>query len=93
MNKYKKYSMIMCLVGLMLLLVGVAYSFFNYTKTGAVNNLGTGRIYFNSVQSDTLSITNLFPMTSAEAGNANLDAVSIGVCTSVKPKSYILFLK
>ena len=79
MAKRKKIAMIMSSLGLMLLLVGVTYSFFNYTRMGAINNLGTGRIYFNSTQSDTLNITNLFPMTSTEASNANLDAVSIGI--------------
>ena len=66
-------------LGLMLILVGITYSFFNYTRTGAINNLGTGRIYFNTEQSNTLSVTNLFPMTSTEAGNANLNAVTISI--------------
>ena len=70
------------IIGFAILLVGfigATFAFFNYTRTGAINNLGTGRIYFNSTQSDTLNLTNIFPMTSTEAGNANLDVVSIGI--------------
>ena len=77
-NKHVKLS----IIGFAILLIGlvsVSYAFFNYTRTGAINNLGTGRIYFNTTQSDTLSLTNIFPMTAAEAANANLDAVSIGI--------------
>ena len=64
---------------LLITLVGGTYAFFNYTRTGALNNLGTGRISFNSEQSGTLNMTNIFPMTSSEAGNANLDSVTVAI--------------
>ena len=49
----KDKKIIYSFIGIALLLmvtVGVTYSFFNYTRTGAINNLGTGTISFNSVQ-------------------------------------------
>ena len=79
-NKNKRATLSIIGVALLLMaLVGVTYSFFNYTRTGALNNLGTGRIYFNSVQNGTLNMTNIFPMTSSEAGNAQLDTVTVGI--------------
>ncbi len=73
------YAMIMSSIGLMLLTVGITYSFFNYTKTGQANSLRTGRIYFNTNEGTALNITSMFPMTSTEAGNANLDSVTVGI--------------
>ena len=72
-------AMLISSLGLMLLVVGVSYSFFNYTRTGAENNLRTGRIYFNTTEGTALNITSAFPMTSTEAGNANLDSVTVGI--------------
>ncbi len=66
-------------ITLLAILIGATYAFFNYTRTGANNTLGTGRIYFNTVEGTTLNITNAFPMTSNEAINANLDSLTIGV--------------
>ena len=60
-------------------LVGVTYAFFNYTRTGAANNIRTGRIYFNTTSGDTLNLTNVFPMDSSEAANAALDSVTLGI--------------
>ena len=81
-NKGKNKKIMFSIIGIAILLiglVGVTYAFFNYTRTGAINNLGTGRIYFNSTQSGTLNMTNIFPLTSTEAGNANLDSVTVGI--------------
>ena len=80
MNGNRK--VMLCIIGLVLLLVatlGVTYSFFNYTKTGLLNNIGTGRIYFNSEQNGKLTLTNVFPMTKDEVEEANLDTVSVTI--------------
>ena len=82
MDEIKNKKIMYSIIGIAVLLisvVGVTYSFFNYTRTGALNNLGTGRIYFNSTQNGTLNITNVFPLTSTEASNANLDTVTVGI--------------
>ena len=81
MTKNKSIVIVFVLIflGMVCLLIGMTYSFFNYTRTGLNNNIGTGRINFNTSQSDTLNITNLFPMTEVDAGNANLDEVTISI--------------
>ncbi len=82
MNKYKKITMVMCSLGLILLLTGVTYSFFNYTKTGNANNLETGSISFNIDEGEAISLTNVFPMTASEAEEATLDTLTIGISGS-----------
>ena len=72
------------LIGIMVMIVavvGVSIAFFNYTRTGAANNIGTGRIYFNSVQGNTLNINNMFPLKSSEAESqiASLSGVTLQV--------------
>ena len=78
-SKKRRFLFVLGPVIILIVLVGVTYSFFNYTRTGGINNLGTGRIYFYSNQSNTLNITNVFPMTSSEANEANLDSVTISI--------------
>ncbi len=79
MERYKMFAMLMTSLGLMFLVVGVSYSFFNYTRTGDENNVRTGRIFFNTTEGDALNLTNMFPMTSSEAASANLDSLTIGI--------------
>ena len=80
MIKSKKQSLIV--IGafiLVLCLLTTTYAFFNYTRTGTANTIRTGRISFNTSQSNTLNLTNVFPMSSTQAGTANLDAVSVRI--------------
>ena len=79
MNKYKKLTMYLIFMGIVSLLIGITYSFFNYTRTGAVNNLGTGTISFITEQGPSLSITNMFPISSEEAGNNSLDTITVEI--------------
>jgi hypothetical protein len=65
-----------------LLLVGVTYSFFNYTRTGGVNNLGTGNISFNAEYGTAINLTNIFPISSSDVNNANLTSTTIGITGS-----------
>ena len=72
------------IIGIMVMIlavVGVSIAFFNYTRTGVANNIGTGRIYFNSVQGNTLNINNMFPLKSSEAESqiASLSGVTLQV--------------
>ena len=78
-SKKKKYMFIAGPLVIFITLIGLTYAFFNYTRTGQANTLGTGRIYFNSTQGEALTLTNIFPMTATEAGNANLDSVTVGI--------------
>ena len=82
MNEIKNKKTIFSVVVIAILLIGVVgltYAFFNYTRTGAANNIGTGRIYFNMVQNGAINMTNIFPMTSQEASNAELDSVVVRI--------------
>lgn len=84
MKKYRSYAMILSVVGMALLLVGVTYSFFNYTKTGGANNLGTGDISFDATYGTAINLTNVFPMTSSEASEANLSSTTVGISGSTE---------
>ena len=75
-------KVILIIIGLAILiisLVGVTFAFFNYTRTGTMNNLGTGHISFNSEQNGVINITNVFPMTELEANGSNLDSITIDI--------------
>ena len=78
-NKKKIIIPIIIVIVIVLTALGTTIAFFNYTRTGSLNNLGTGRIYFNSTQNGALNMTNIFPMTSEEAANATLDTVTVGI--------------
>ena len=69
---------IFVLVGL---IGGIAYSFFNYTRNGAVNTLRLGDIEFNFTQGNSINLTNAFPVTITRDGNGlitNNDTDNIG---------------
>ena len=70
---------ILMVIGLIGVTVGVTYAFFNYTRTGVANNIGTGRIYFYSEQDGSLNITNVFPQKSTEVNTNTLDSVTVTV--------------
>ena len=56
-------KIILTTIGIAILVVlvsGVTFAFFNYTRVGIANNIRVGRIYFNSGQSDTINLTNVF---------------------------------
>ena len=77
-NKQAKLTVIGLAI-LIIGLIGVTYAFFNYTRTGTANTISTGQINFLSTQSNTLNITNVFPIASNEVTNANLDEVEIRI--------------
>ena len=69
MIKSKKQMFIVIGVFTLVMLLGtVTYAFFNYTRTGAVNTISVGRISFVSRQTQTISLTNLFPIDPTETG-------------------------
>ena len=64
-NKKRNVMIISLLViGIIGLVVGVTYAFFNYTRTGSENVLTVGRIYFHTNQNSTINLTNVFPVSS-----------------------------
>ena len=65
----KNRQVMLTIIGVAILvigLVGVTYAFFNYTRTGARNTIRTGRIYFNAEQGNTVTLSNLFPISTEE---------------------------
>ena len=64
-NKKKLIVSILGVFVLLLLVGGVTYAFFNYTREGPANTVSVGRIYFNSTQ-DTITIANVFPIRSID---------------------------
>ncbi len=61
MNNKKIYlSLLFC--GVISILFGVTYTFFNYTRTGSPNNFSVGRIFFKSDNEETITLNNLFPI-------------------------------
>ena len=53
---------------LIIMLTTVTYAFFNYTRTGTANVIRTGRISFNANQTETINLTNVFPIDKATIG-------------------------
>ena len=75
-NKKQMYLVIGAFA-LVLLLGTTTYAFFNYTRTGVSNNIRVGRIYFNSNQTNTINLDNLFPIDPTEQGIMN-DSTKVG---------------
>lgn len=80
MDKYKKIAMIMCSIGLMFLVTGITYAYFNYTKTGENNTLVTGDIYLRLNEGDDeITLTNVFPETKEEARSRNDNIITFTI--------------
>ena len=82
MIKKKQQMFIVIGVFVLVLLLGTTtYAFFNYTKTGTANTVRTGRISFSTNQTDTIGLTNAFPITRilAETDATNTDDVVITI--------------
>ena len=79
-NNRKKLLIILPVIALVALVVGVTYAFFNYTRTGQVNNLSTGTIYFVTEESESsVSVTNFFPTASTGTNVNNSTSMTITV--------------
>ena len=78
MIKSKKQMFIVIGVFTLVMLLGtVTYAFFNYTRTGASNNIKVGRISFVSKDEETINLSNLFPIDPTEQGIMN-DNTKVG---------------
>ena len=82
MIKSKRQMYIVIGAFLLTILLGtVTYAFFNYTRTGSNNTIKTGRIAFNTNQTDTINLTNVFPIDRSTIGTdtTNTDEVVISI--------------
>ena len=81
-NSNSSKQILLSVIGIAILViavVGVAFAFFNYTRTGASNTIKVGRISFNSEQNGVLNMTNVFPVKSTELDASTLDYITIGI--------------
>lgn len=75
----KDRQLMLTIIGVAVLvvgLVGITYAFFNYTRTGTANTIQTGRINFNAEQSGTVTLSDLFPITTD--GNVTASTPGVG---------------
>ena len=80
MDKYKKLAMIICSIGLMFLLTGVTYAYFNYTKTSGNQQLITGDIYYRLNEGDDeIELTNVFPESAEEARSRDDNYITFSI--------------
>ena len=81
MNKYRNIVFVLIFMGMVSLLVGVTYSFFNYTKTGATNTISVGRINFITRQTESINLSNAFPINrdDIDTDTDNVDEVVIEI--------------
>ena len=82
MNNGKKYN-VLIILGLFVLIVmigGLTYAFFNYTKTGDANVLKVGEIRFNSDYT-AINLTNVFPIskTNIDSDTDNVMTITIDI--------------
>ena len=72
-NNKKVILTVMFVAILTIVVIGTSFAFFNYTRTGSANTLKVGRISFNHTQDGTITLTNIFPMSSEEFENGTQD--------------------
>lgn len=94
----KQMFLVIAVFALLLLVGGTTYAFFNYTRTGPGNTIGTGRIFFNSEQDNTINLSNVFPMTSEQAladnsANGTLELHVTGDTTYTDGMEYLITLE
>ena len=80
----KNRQIMLSIIGVAILvigLVGVTYAFFNYTRTGSANQIKTGRIYFNAEQGDTVTLSDLFPISVAPNETVTASTPGVGSLT------------
>ena len=80
MGNYKKLAMIICSIGLMFLLTGITYAYFNYSNTSVAQNLVVGDIHFNLNEgNDEIELTNVFPESASEARARNDNYITFSI--------------
>ncbi len=79
-NKNKK-TFLLVVIGIILLIgtLGLTYAFFNYTRTGASNNIRVGNINFSFGQTNTINLTNVFPIASNSLDSTNSGEVLLNI--------------
>ena len=71
MDKKHKIGITLSTLGMVMILFGVTFSFFNYTRTGVSNTIKVGRIYFESEQTNTITLLDVFPIDASDANTSS----------------------
>ena len=80
MIKSRKQMFIVIISFILVMVLGiVSYAFFNYIKTGNLNNITVGRISFTSTENNTINLSNVFPTDSEHLDNTNSSTVTINI--------------
>ena len=80
MENKKKIILPIVIVLLMIIgVIGITYAFFNYTRTWLANTISVGRIYFNHEQGNTITLENVFPISSEQAQNDTVNAKTLSI--------------
>ena len=79
--KKKIFLSVIVILLLVTTVIGISVAFFNYTRTGGANTVRVGRIYFNSTQDRTITLSNVFPISSEDLENDenNHDSITINI--------------
>ena len=78
-NKKQIFIAIITVTILVISVIGVTYAFFNYTRTGNANTVRVGRIYFNHEEGDSISLQNVFPISSEQAETDTVNAKTLSI--------------
>lgn len=82
MNENSSKQVLLSILGIAVLVVavvGVSFAFFSYTKTGETNNvITTGQIYMYLTDGNQISLTNAFPMTTAQTSVIAASTENVG---------------
>lgn len=62
MKNAKIIAMILAIIGLLLTFIGLTYSYFQYRRSGPGNNIRVGRVIFLHTESNTLLLSDVYPI-------------------------------
>ena len=71
MEKKQRLGVILSTFGVVMILFGTTMAFFNYTRTGVSNVVKLGRISFDSEQTNTITLLDVFPIDKNTVGSSS----------------------
>lgn len=75
----RKITIVSVVLILFVIILGVSYAFFNYTRTGESNTITTGTIIFDYINGSQMTIENQTPMSEEEAIEGNEHKISFSI--------------
>lgn len=79
MNKRKKLLVLIIVFFGFIFIISGSYALFSYNRTGNSNRLTAGDIYMNFTDNNSISLSNVFPMTKEEARLLNNNIINFTV--------------